>query len=49
MAKIKVQEKYVNVKAVAQSYHNKTRVINYKVMLKSHDDDFKLESAVYLS
>lgn len=47
--KVKVQEKYLNVKIVAQSHHSKTVVLNYKVMLKTHDNDFKLESAVYLS
>ena len=49
MAKLKVQLKYLNVKTIAQSHHNKTEVTNIKVMLKPHDDDFKLKSVVYLS
>ena len=48
MAKVKVLLKYFNVKTVAQSNHNKTGVMNIKVMLEPHDNDFKLESAVYL-
>ena len=48
MAKLKVQLKYLYAKTVAQSHHNKTGVMNIKVMLKPHDDGFKLESAVYL-
>ena len=46
MAKLKLQLKYLYVKTVAQSHHNKTMNIN--VMLKPHDDGFKFESAVYL-
>ena len=48
MAKLKLQLKYLYVKTVAQSHHNKTGVMNINVMLKPHDDGFKFESAVYL-
>ena len=48
MAKVKVQLNYFNVKTVAQCHHNETGVMSIKVMLKPHDNDFKLKSAVSL-
>ena len=46
MGKVKVQLKYLNVKLFAQSHHNKTGVMNIKMMIKPHNKNIKLESAV---
>ena len=46
MGKVKVQLKYLNVKPFAQSHHNKTGVMSIKMMIKPHNKDIKIESAV---